>query len=80
MSTETVNLNASIETSNELIAKIEPSSKGTPGVDGANGDQPQPFLVDTTTIQSGRYWLRASPRIPITKTIIIELDAKLIVV
>lgn len=66
--------------SEELVGRIEVSSRGTAGADGADGDQPQPFALDNTTIPSGYYWLRASPRLELAKKIIIEADAKLIVV
>lgn len=81
MSTEAPTLKATIEDSSELKVKIEtPGAKGDKGDPGVNGDQPQPYAVTDTTIQTGRYWLRASPRLAVGETIVVESDAKLIVV
>ncbi len=76
-----VTLKAFIKDENKLNAKIEVNSvKGDKGDQGLSGDQPQPYAVTDTTIPSAHYWLRAHPRLAVGEKIIIESDAKLIVV
>lgn len=76
-----VTLKAKIEGPKDLKAGIELSGvKGDKGDQGLSGDQPQPYAVTDTTVPSAHYWLRAHPRLAVGETIIIESDAKLIVV
>ena len=77
-----VTLTAKIEKNNGLKAAIVTSGggQGVPGVPGISGSAPQPYAVDTTTIVSGFFWIRSAPRLSAGKSIIIENDAKLIVI
>ena len=81
MSIEVVTLKASIENGNNLKTLIQTSGlKGDKGDQGLSGNQPQPYAIIDTTIPMSHYWLRAHPRLALGETIIIESDAKLIVV